>query len=44
MRDAPPQVRKWAESQLGILEPLIDRCIAAELLQKDDPEIARSDD
>lgn len=30
LTNAPPQVREWAESQLGILEPLIDRCLAAE--------------
>jgi hypothetical protein len=30
LTDAPPQVREWAESQLSILEPLIDRCLAAE--------------
>jgi hypothetical protein len=28
--DAPPVVRDWAEGQLRILEPLIDRCLAAE--------------
>jgi len=28
--NAPPQMREWAQSHLGILEPLIDRCMAAE--------------
>ena len=49
MVDAPLAVREWAETQLIVLEPLIDRCLAAErrvalaearleLLQKGGPE------
>lgn len=30
MIDAPLAVREWAETQLLVLEPLIDRCLAAE--------------
>ncbi len=30
MTDAPLALREWAETQLIVLEPLIDRCLAAE--------------